>query len=298
MIDKSKSVLDRLKGKSKTTGIAYQQLIQLLCQEEFLRRLSGSDYVNHFVLKGGLFIYILSEFKSRTTVDMDFLLRNQSNNKEEIIISITNIINVKTENKFIEFEIVKVEHITVDKKYPGVSVHMIGKIGKTKTPVNIDIGIGDVIIPKSEMRLMRAQLTDFEDVNVNTYSLESVIAEKFDAILQRFELTSRMKDFYDIWYISRNFDFDGLNLSKAIKETLANRGTIIQKDSIERIKRLEVNQIVLNRWTIFNKKMKINLELKDCIHMIDSLLNPIVDSLLNDELVNGIWVSSDLEWKD
>ncbi len=144
---------------------------------------------------------------------------------------------------------------------------------------------------------MRAQLMDFEDVSVNTYSLESAIAEKFDAILQRFELTSRMKDFYDIWYISRNFDFDGLNLFKAVRETLSNRGTVVQKDSIERIKRLTENQNVLNRWAIFSQKMKIKLELNDCIHMIDNLLNPIVECILNDDLLNSYWVSSELEWR-
>jgi len=76
MDDRVKSILGKLKSKSKSSGIDYQLLLQLLCQEEFLRRLSLSDYRHEFILKGGLYIYLLSDLKSRPTVDMDFLIQN------------------------------------------------------------------------------------------------------------------------------------------------------------------------------------------------------------------------------
>lgn len=150
--------------------------IQLLCQEEFLRRLSISRYKDDFVLKGGLFIYLVTEFESRPTIDMDFLLRNQSNSNDHIRDMIEEIIDIETGNEFIEFEILKTETISVEKKYPGISIHMIGKVGNTKTPINIDFGVGDIIVPKSEIRSIKTQLEDFEKVEINTYSLESTIA--------------------------------------------------------------------------------------------------------------------------
>ena len=298
MRDISKSVLAKLKNKSKATGIGFQQLLLLFCQEEFLRRLSKSPYADNFILKGGLFIYILSDFESRGTVDMDFLLRNQTNNIDELVERINEIINAKTENPFISFEVIGKQQITIEKEYPGVAVKMIGKVGNTKTPVNIDFGIGDVIVPKAELRQMKSQLNEFEAVDVYTYSLESSVAEKLDAILQRFELTSRMKDFYDIWYISRNFDFDGNLLLAAVKKTLLNRGTEIEDDSIERIKRLATNQVVLSRWSTFSRKMKLQLELSDCVDMIEHLMTPIIHSILLDEVHQGSWISSELTWKN
>jgi hypothetical protein len=173
---------------------------------------------------------------------------------------------------------------------------MIGKIGNTKTPVNIDFGFGDVVVPKPETRIMRAQLTGFDDVYVDTYSLESTISEKFDAIIQRFELTSRMKDFYDIWYIALNYDFDGKTLSSAIYETLTNRGTRIENDSIDRILRLKENEIVMTRWNAFCKKMNINLEFEESTKVIDVLLGPIVTKLLKGDLNTGIWSSKEQRW--
>lgn len=297
MKNKCNSVLDKLKNKSKITGVGFQQLLQLLCQEEFLRRLSRTQYMDKYILKGGLFIYILSDFQSRATIDMDFMLKNQSNNIDNLILSIKEIINVKTENDFIIFEIIDTKQITLEKKYPGVSVQMIGKVGNTRTPVNIDFGIGDVITPSPEIRVMKAQLNEFNDVCVNTYSLESTVAEKFDAILQRFELTSRMKDFYDIWYIATTFDFDGELLSRAVKSTLLNRGTVIEKESIERIIRLSENPVILTRWNTFCKKMKINLEIRECIEMIGRLLNPVTENIIKNQIHYDVWKSSEKSWR-
>jgi len=296
MNDKTKSTLEKLKNKSKSTGVDYQLLLQLLCQEEFLRRLSMSDYNNNFILKGGLFIYLLSDFKSRVTVDMDFLLRNLSNDTMEIIECVKSILSTGSKYDFIDYEVLNVKQITLEKKYPGISIQMIGKIGNTKTPVNIDFGIGDVVVPKPETRIMRAQLSEFDDIKVKTYSLESTISEKFDAILQRFELTSRMKDFYDIWYLAVNYDFDGTVLSSAVKDTLNDRGTIFEVDSLDRVVRLAENQTIMIRWHAFCLKMNIDLELSECIDVLKELLIPIVNSLLVGDMYTGIWVLKEVKW--
>lgn len=102
----------------------------------------------------------------------------------------------------------------------------------------MDIGVGDVIVSCAEQRTIHTQLPDFEAPIIMTYSLESTIAEKFNAILQRFKLTSRMKDFYDIYYLASIFDFNGANgtkLQTAISRTLERRGTPYEKDSFKRV---------------------------------------------------------------
>ena len=107
-----------------------------------------------------------------------------------------------------------------------------------RVPFSIDIGVGDVIVPKPKKRGIRTRLEGYDTPKVYTYSLESTVAEKFDAILQRFELTGRMKDFYDVFYLAQTFDFDGKKTGKALKETLRNRKTEYNKESFDRVLRL------------------------------------------------------------
>ena len=147
---------------------------------------------------------------------MDFLLCQQSNSIEDIKSMIDKILAVFTGNDYINMTAKGYEEISPQRKYKGISAQVIGSIKNVRVPFNVDIGIGDTVIPKAEFRKINTQLPDFEAPEINTYSLESTISEKFDAILQRFELTGRMKDFYDIYYLARFFDFDGLKLQNAM----------------------------------------------------------------------------------
>lgn len=143
---------------------------------------------------------------------------------------------------------------------------------------------------------MKSQLNGLDDVLVNTYSLESSMAEKLDAIIQRFELTSRMKDFYDIWYIAQHFDFDGEILNQAVKETLYNRGTNIDEETLVRIVNLSKNEIMLTRWNSFAKKMNLGLELSECINMIELLFGPIIGCNMDENEMSFVWKASRKIW--
>ncbi len=256
MADKAASVLAKLRNKAKTAGISYQQCLQLFMQEEFLRRLSKSGYDDCLVLKGGLFIYTLTNFESRATIDVDFLLRHFSNSMEDVKSLVNEIIDTPTGNDFIKMTAKGFEKISPQRKYHGISTQIIGQIKNVRIPFNVDIGVGDVIVPKAEQRTINTQLSDFEPPVIKTYSLESTIAEKFDAILQRFELTGRMKDFYDIYYLSRTFDFDGIKLQTAIFETLQQRGTHYDKNSFKRIVSLTEDEDMQKRRKYFLKNAK------------------------------------------
>lgn len=117
MADKAASVLAKLRNKAKASGISYQQCLQLFVQEEFLRRLSKSRRMDALILKGGLFIYTLTNFESRATVDVDFLLRGYSNSIEEIKKLIDEIINTSTGNDYIEMHANGFEEISHQRKY-------------------------------------------------------------------------------------------------------------------------------------------------------------------------------------
>lgn len=296
-MDKAKSVIAKLKNKSMRTGKSLQLYLQLLCQEEFLRRVSLSEFKNQLVLKGGLFIYTLTNFEGRSTIDMDFLLRNLDNSEENIHMITQNILNIETGNTFISYEVVGYEKIAMERKYSGISVHMIGKIGNTKTPIYVDFGVGDVIVPGSELRMIRSQLDGFDEIEINTYSIDSTIAEKFDAIIQRYELTSRMKDFYDITYLASMFEFDGTQLFQAISETLKNRGTTYDSDSFDRIMNLKNNAVIKIRWQSFLRKQKLEqFEFEEVLKDLQIFLQEITDNLINEKSIDKKWDPKEFKW--
>ena len=161
VINRAASILAKLKNKAKTEGINYQICLQLFFQEEFLRRLSHSEYRNNLILKGGMFIYTLTNFGSRPTRDMDFLMRNLSNDLNNIENVMNKICATYTKNDYIILEITGLEQITLEKKYPGAKIKFMIYIGNVKVPFSVDVGFDDI----------------------------------FDTILQRMETTSRMKVF-------------------------------------------------------------------------------------------------------
>lgn len=260
MADIAASVLARLKNKAAESGRSYQLCLQLFCQEEFLRRLEKSKYAENLVLKGGLFLYSLTDFDSRVTVDVDFLLRKISNTPEQLRGILEEIIAVHTGNDFVAFEIKDVAPIAVAKKYAGIGVSIVARIKNTRTPFGIDFGVGDVIVPKQEKRKIPTQLDDFVAPTVNTYSIETTVAEKIDAILSLMEFSSRMKDYYDIYYLANKFDFDGATLTEALKKTFENRGHSFTIEQFEQVMRFDNDEAMQKKWKAFVRKIGIKTD--------------------------------------
>lgn len=297
MADMASSVLAKLKKKAKTSGISYQQCLQLFFQEEFLRKLAGSPYTENFVLKGGLFIYTLTNFESRATVDVDFLMRGLNNDLTCMDEIIAEILAVNTGNDFVTFKATKTEPIALQRKYHGVSTQIIGFIKNVRVPFHVDIGVGDVIVPKAERRKIQTQLEEYTQPTILTYSLESTIAEKFDAILQRFELTGRMKDFYDIYYLSKTFDFDGLKLQTAIQETLQNRGTRYEKNSFVHILALADDADMQTKWRYFLKTLgNPAIDFLEVIRGIQQFLLPVWEAIVTENEILCCWEAETSAW--
>lgn len=297
MADIAASVLARLKNKAAESGRSYQLCLQLFCQEEFLRRLEKSKYAENLVLKGGLFIYSLTDFDSRVTVDVDFLLRQMPNTPEQLKDVLEEIIATPTGNNFITFEIKDVAPIAVAKKYAGIGASVVARIKNTKTPFSIDFGVGDVIVPKQEKRKIPTQLSDFDAPTVNTYSLETTIAEKIDAILSLMEFSSRMKDYYDIYYLANKFDFDGATLTEALKKTFENRGHSFTVEQFEQVMDFDSNNAMQKKWKAFTRKIDTKTDdYSTVLNTIKAFLTkPLTAAVINKEFTEK-WSAADGGW--
>lgn len=291
------SVLTKLKNQAKEEGITYQLGLQLFFQEEFLRRLSYSQYRDKMVLKGGMFIYTLTDFDSRPTRDLDFMIRWMSNELENIQAVMEEICAVQTENEYIQLEVIGTEQITVDKIYPGVKTKLIGRIKNVKVPFSIDVGVDDVIVPDAVIRTITTRLDGFTAPEICTYSLESTVAEKIDAILQRMETTSRMKDYFDIYYLSSMFDFTGSVLREAVKRTTEHRLHELNKEAFVRIAAFAANPFLRQQWRNYEPAMDAGLEFEEALNRIHNFIEPVAFSIIDAEEFPMLWSCADRQWR-
>ena len=297
MADIAASVLARLKNKAAESGRSYQLCLQLFCQEEFLRRLEKSKYAENLVLKGGLFLYSLTDFDSRVTVDVDFLLRQVPNTPEQLKSLLEEIITVPTGNDFVTFEIKDVAPIAVAKKYAGIGASIVARIKNTRAPFSIDFGVGDVIVPKQEKRQIPTQLPEFESPTVNTYSVETTVAEKLDAILSLMEFSSRMKDYYDIYYIANKFDFDGGVLTEALRKTFSNREHSFTPEQFEQVMNFGDDVAMQKKWKAFIRK--INTRTDDygtVLRTIQNFLEQPFMAAAENKTFTGRWSAANSKW--
>ena len=297
MPDIAASVLAKLRKKAIEQGIQFQQLLNLFCQEEFIRRLTLSRYREKLILKGGFLLYLISEFTTRPTMDADYLLKDYSNDFHSIEVLVNEIIGNSTGNDFIRFEVRSLEKIAEAKEYHGIRVNLMGLISNTKTPFCIDFGVGDIIVPSAIERTLPTLLLDFDKPKILTYSLESTISEKLDAIISLMEVTGRMKDFYDIYYLATTFKFEGRKLQEAIYETLSNRGTPFDKDSVLMISRLSDDGDIQKRWLNFCKKvLHFELDIHLVIEIIIQLTLPPFTAMVNENEFFDIWSSDERKY--
>ncbi len=219
------SVRARLQNKAKETNRPFAEVLQYYGMERFLYRFSKSDYANKFVLKGALLFTVWQIPERRTTLDIDFLARfdNQVANIETVVRSICDHA-VDSDGLFFDAKTVQGRKIKEDADYEGVRVKFIGFLNRSRIPMQIDVGFGDIVYPKIKV-IEYPVILDFPKPHLKGYPAESVISEKFEAMIKLGLLNSRMKDFYDIWLMMRQFDFSGTNLAEALKKTFNHRKT-------------------------------------------------------------------------
>ena len=228
---------------------------------------------------------------------MDFLLRQMPNTPEQLKTVLEEIIATPTGNDFITFEIKDVAPIAVAKKYAGIGASVVARIKNTKTPFSIDFGVGDVIVPKQEKRKIPTQLSDFDAPTVNTYSLETTIAEKIDAILSLMEFSSRMKDYYDIYYLANKFDFDGATLTKALKKTFENRGHSFTVEQFEQVMGFDRDGAMQKKWKAFVRKIDTKTDdYGTVLKTIKEFLTEPFIAAVKSEAFTEKWSAANGEW--
>lgn len=275
------SIRQKLLSIAKKSGRDYNALLNQFFQERFLYKLSVSHYKNNFILKGALLLLSYNIERTRPTKDIDFLGKSINNDLDEIKNIISEICSIKTSDgiEFISKEI-KAERIKEDAQYGGIRLHIPYKLHTIKGIIQIDIGFGDRISGgpiKSEF----PTLLDFPAPLINVYSIETAVAEKFEAIVKLNFQTSRMKDFFDIIHIASNYNFKSNSLALALNATFSARKTNIDDMTDVFSDEFKLDKKKESQWKAFLTKNKITYDKSflEVISMIEQFINPIFSIL-------------------
>lgn len=280
----ARSIKARLLNMADGDNKKYQQLVVRFFHERLLFRLSKSDYRERFILKGGALLYAFEKFMPRPTLDIDFMRRRIDNDKENILSAFKSIAAMSYPEDGITFhhEIMTANDITVEKKYPGVRINMTVNIGTYMQNLTLDIGFGDIIVP-SPTELEYPTIFDaLEEPAIMAYSLETVVAEKFQTMIDRGRFNSRMKDYFDLYRIFSVHKFDEPLLSEAIKATFQNRGTEFVEKHDFFSEDFENDAMLNQQWINYVRRMKLTLPSFQDIHKtVSNVLLPYWTSLRN-----------------
>ena len=274
-----KSVRARLINLMNETGYKYMYLLARYFNERLLYRVSASQYKNNFLLKGGSLLYALNGLEARPTVDVDFMADRISRDRENLMKVFKQIIAISCDEDGVQFdtESIKAEPITVDKKYPGVRFYITAHMDTIVHNMSIDIGFGDVVSPCPMTIDFPLLLGDIPSVNLQAYSLETVVAEKFQTMIDRDEANSRMKDFFDCYQLLTQRSFSDKMLYEAIKATFDNRTLGYQTNLKLFSDEFATDKDRIIRWKAFLKKInwKEDIPFASVMQVIKTHLQPM-----------------------
>lgn len=275
---------DSLKAKANNVAQKYnldsRYIIQYVMFESLIRRISISKYKENIIIKGGFLLSSIFGFNQRSTMDMDATLKGMNLNKENVLNIIKDIIAIDI-NDGVRYEIFSIKDIRLEKKYPGFKIHLLAYLEDLRTHLMIDITTGDVITLK-EIDYEYNTIFDNETINIMSYNIETIIAEKFEAIISRNVINSRMKDYYDL-YMFTTLKWDNVNknlLKIAINNTCNNRKTTnYLNDSSNYINLISKNGDLKKLWKEYQNKNVYakNINFEDTILAI-SKINELLKS--------------------
>jgi hypothetical protein len=286
------SVHQRLLNKAKESSRPFNELLQHYAIERFIYRISKSSPADRFILKGALVFSAWSGAASRPTMDIDFLGRID-NSLEVVVVAMKEACGKDVEEDGMSFDPEKVSAVRIaeDAEYEGVRVRVPGSLGNARVSLQIDIGFGDVIVP-GPSRITYPTLLEFPPPELSGYSMESTIAEKYQAMVKLGGLNSRMKDFYDIWMLSRLFDFKGATLAEAVKKTFENRKTPITAAPAVFQRSFAEDEDKQVQWTGFIKKAKLDNSpgaFGEVVAAVRVFLEPVTASLSKQQSFRSMW---------
>ena len=225
------TIQDKLRNVAKSIGKDFQLVLTRYFQERLLFRLSQTTHRDNFCLKGGALLYALERETSRPTLDIDLLSLKIRIDKERFAGIFREICGFQHPDDCVQFDTEKitVSEIMEQRRYAGLQIKVPVSLGTMRQLMKIDIGFGDVVTPKPDF-MTYPTLLDMKAPEIKAYSRETVIAEKFDAMIDLSESNSRMKDFYDVYQLLSKKQFDPEILQLAVSQTFRNRGTVMRRN--------------------------------------------------------------------
>lgn len=260
------------RGDSKTA----QAMIRIFFMERFLERISLSKYKDQFVLKGGMLVSSLIGINLRTTMDIDTTVKALPLSKDELEKIIIEICETPLEDN-ISFRIVNMDTIMDEFDYPGIRIHMEAMLEKLKQPLKIDISTDDVITPGA-IEYKYPLMFEERDIRLNTYNIETLLAEKSQTIINRGLANTRMRDFYDMYEIIQKLDFSWDIYHQAFDSTCQKRETLFSKEKVTaELKNLSESSEMESMWNQFKSKNYFveNVEYPEIIKTISEAIRNI-----------------------
>lgn len=270
MIKNAKSLMDKSRNLAASCNVTVNEVVQNYMFERILERLSVSKYKNNFILKGGLLLSSIMGIDTRTTMDMDTCIKGIDLTDEQLYEVLQEILNIDV-NDGVKFEIRNSKPIREEDDYGGLKYNLLAIFDNLRVNLSIDIATGDLITPR-EIEYAYKMMFEDKDLKIMTYNIESIIAEKFQTVISRGILNSRMKDYYDLYYLISYKEFSKENLKNAIEKTFSKRDTDIK--SIDKvIDEIEKSEFVKELWTSYSEKYQYakNIEFKEVINSIKKI---------------------------
>lgn len=286
------SLRQRLLNFSKHENRPYNEVLQYYAMDRFLHRLAHSIHANRYILKGALMLRVWRFPESRPTMDID-MLGVTANSVDEITDHMKEIMVVEVDPDGLTFDptSIRTEHITQEAAYEGIRIRFCCFLDTAKIYIQIDLGFGDVVYPEVE-RLELPSILNFPTTCLLCYSRESSIAEKFEAMIKLSFLNSRMKDFYDVWLLSRLFNFEGSVLAKAIQLTFEQRETELPLE-VEFASQRFIKE-KQEQWTAFRRRIddeNIPDSFQEVVDQLERFLLPIIHGFFCDQSPPEKWIA-------
>lgn len=286
------SVHQRLLNHARATGRPFNDILQHYALERFLYRLGHSPYSSQFVLKGALMLTAWQIPSPRPTRDID-LLGRMENTVEQVVSTVEAICQEPVPDDGLHFETEGIigERITETANYSGVRLRFAAYLGKARIPMRIDIGFGDPLVP-GPSSVTLPTILDFPPPEVQGYSRESAIAEKYQIMVYLGQINSRMKDFCDIWSLATHFSFDGPTLAQAISKTFESRGTPLSLQPVAFSDAFAQDGEKQVQWEAFRRRLgieRVPARLQEAVQTIAAFLLPVTGALVTGQPFRQRW---------
>lgn len=269
------SIKTKINNKAKNLNLSPQDLIQMYFFERILYRISISEYKYNFIIKGGLLLSSMFEDESRTTQDMDTMIKGIEVSEKRLKEVLNGVLKIKTEDD-ITFEILNFRKIREEDLYGGYRVSIKAFMDTLSVNLKIDVTTGDPIVPR-EIEYSYKCLIDDRNIKIMAFSKYSIIAEKFETLIETLETDTRAKDFYDIYKLMDK-ELDNEMLYKAIYSTFKRRNTLnLLEDLDERFNIISDSLALKEYWINYQRKHYYarNINYSDFIESINLIINII-----------------------